>query len=79
MEITVRDTGEGIAEDDLPYVFDRFWRGERARDRSTGNSGLGLAIARQLTRAHGGELTVASVPGAGTLFTLTLPLENRAG
>lgn len=75
VEIAVRDTGEGIAEEDLPYVFDRFWRGDPSRDRSAGHSGLGLAIARQLARAHGGELTVASRAGEGATFTLTLPKE----
>lgn len=73
VEITVRDTGEGIAEEDLPYVFDRFWRGDPSRDRSAGHSGLGLAIARQLVRAHGGELEVASRAGRGAAFTLSLP------
>jgi two-component system OmpR family sensor kinase/two-component system sensor histidine kinase BaeS len=76
VEISVNDTGPGISEEDLPYVFDRFWRGDRARDRSAGHSGLGLAIARQLARAHGGELTVVSRPGAGATFTLTLPKEG---
>ena len=61
----MRDTGEGISEEDLPYVFDRFWRGDRARERSAGHSGLGLAIARQLARAHGGKLGVSSKPGEG--------------
>ncbi len=73
VEITVRDTGQGIAEQDLPYVFDRFWRGDPARNRGTGSSGLGLAIARQLVRSHGGAIAVTSKPGAGTCFTVTLP------
>ena len=73
VEITVGDTGQGIAAKDLPYVFDRFWRGDTARSRSTGGSGLGLAIARQLVRAHGGMIDVASTPGQGTRFTLILP------
>lgn len=72
-ELTVRDTGQGIAEQDLPYVFDRFWRGDAARNRSAGSSGLGLAIARQLVRAHGGAIEVTSKPGQGTRFTMTLP------
>ena len=73
--ITVADTGDGIAAEDLPFVFDRFWRSDRARTRS-GNmpsSGLGLAIASQLVQAHGGEITVASETGAGTTFTIDLP------
>jgi signal transduction histidine kinase len=73
VEITVRDTGQGIAEEDLPYVFDRFWRGDTTRNRSTGGSGLGLAIARQLVRAHKGTIDVKSAVGEGTCFTVTLP------
>jgi two-component system, OmpR family, sensor histidine kinase BaeS len=73
VEITVRDTGRGIPEEDLPYVFDRFWRGDAARGRGTGGSGLGLAIARQLVRAHKGTIDVKSTVGEGTCFTVTLP------
>jgi signal transduction histidine kinase len=73
VEITVRDTGQGIAEKDLPYVFDRFWKGDAARNRGAGGSGLGLAIARQLVRAHGGTIVVTSEVGNGTRFTVTLP------
>jgi signal transduction histidine kinase len=70
----VADTGAGIDPADLPYVFDRFWRGDRARARGGGaGSGLGLAIARQLIRAHGGDIAVTSVPGAGATFTIYLP------
>ena len=73
--ITVTDTGEGIAAEDLPFLFDRFWRGDRARTHSTGvGSGLGLAIARQLVQAHGGQITVQSEVGRGTTFTIDLPL-----
>ncbi len=70
--LTVADTGEGIAAADLPFVFDRFWRGDRARGRSAG-AGLGLAIARQLVLAHGGSIDVRSAPGEGTTFTIFLP------
>jgi two-component system OmpR family sensor kinase/two-component system sensor histidine kinase BaeS len=72
VRLTVADTGEGIAPEDLPFVFDRFWRGDRARSHS-GSTGLGLAIAAQLVRAHGGAIRVASRPGDGTTFTLDLP------
>ncbi|MBT8224520.1 MAG: HAMP domain-containing protein [Dactylosporangium sp.] len=71
--IKVSDTGCGIAEADLPCVFDRFWRADAARRRSTGGSGLGLAIARQIVLDHGGTITVASQVGQGTTFTVTLP------
>ena len=55
IEVSVRDTGEGIAPHELPYVFDRFWRGDKSRARETGGSGLGLAIAKQLIEAQGGR------------------------
>lgn len=71
--IRVADTGCGIAADDLPYVFDRFWRAEKSRSRRTGGSGLGLSIVRQLLAAHGGTAEAASAPGAGAVFTLRLP------
>jgi signal transduction histidine kinase len=73
VRITVADTGEGIVPADLPFVFDRFWRSDRARTHSGGaGSGLGLAIARQLIQAHDGTITAASTPGQGTTFTLDL-------
>lgn len=71
--IEVADTGAGIAADDLPHVFDRFWRADRSRSRSSGGSGLGLAIVRSLVEAQGGTAAVSSAPGAGTVFTLSLP------
>jgi two-component system, OmpR family, sensor histidine kinase BaeS len=74
LTIAVTDTGHGIAPDDLPKVFDRFWRADESRSRHTGGSGLGLPIARQLAEAHGGTLTVDSTLGAGTTFTVILPL-----
>ncbi|WFE26302.1 HAMP domain-containing sensor histidine kinase [Solwaraspora sp. WMMD791] len=73
LTIEVVDTGVGIAADDLPKLFDRFWRADASRSRSTGGSGLGLPIARQLARAHGGEITVASEPGRGTHVTVRIP------
>jgi len=72
VRLDVRDTGSGINADELPYIFNRFYRGDRAR-RSTGESGLGLAIARSIVRAHGGEINVKSEPGKGSTFTLLLP------
>jgi len=77
---TVSDSGSGIPPEDLPYIFDRFWRGDRARTRSvTAGSGLGLAIARQLVLAHGGSIEVASQPGEGTSFRILLPGADQAG
>jgi two-component system sensor histidine kinase BaeS len=71
--VVVRDTGAGIAADDLPNVFDRFWRADAARGRTTGGSGLGLAIARQIVTDHGGDIRMDSEVGAGTEVTIVLP------
>jgi two-component system sensor histidine kinase BaeS len=72
--LRVTDTGSGIAPGDLPFVFDRFYRADKARQRTDNNaSGLGLAIAKAIVEAHGGTLAVDSVLGAGTTFTITLP------
>jgi len=69
--LTVTDTGIGIPADELPHIFDRFWRGRLAAQ--TSGSGIGLAVAAELTQAHGGQLTAVSQPGLGTRMTLTLP------
>jgi signal transduction histidine kinase len=71
--VSVSDSGEGITADDLPQVFQRFYRGEKSRSKATGGSGLGLAIARGIVRAHQGDITVESRPGEGSRFTFTLP------
>jgi two-component system sensor histidine kinase BaeS len=70
--LTVTDTGTGIPADELPRIFDRFWRGRQASQ--TSGSGIGLAVAAELAQAHGGRLTASSQPGLGTRMTLTLPL-----
>ncbi|MFF4129238.1 ATP-binding protein [Microbispora rosea] len=77
--IDVADTGSGIAPDDLPLVFERFWRVEKSRSRRSGGSGLGLPIARKLAEAHGGSLSATSVVGEGSTFTLRLPAHGHAG
>ncbi|MFF3990890.1 ATP-binding protein [Streptomyces sp. NPDC001601] len=71
--LTVTDTGPGIAADDLPHVFERFWRAEKSRSRRTGGSGLGLPIVRHLLAAHDGTAEARSEPGKGAEFTLRLP------
>ena len=71
--VQVSDTGEGIPSNDLPHVFERFYRGEKSRNRATGGAGLGLAIARGIIEAHGGTMSVESTLGKGACFTFTLP------
>jgi signal transduction histidine kinase len=73
VRIIVNDTGTGIPPEDLPYVFDRFWRGDKSRARTEGSSGLGLAITKQLVLAHGGTIAAESELGMGTRFIIELP------
>ncbi|GAC1437516.1 MAG: HAMP domain-containing sensor histidine kinase [Chloroflexota bacterium] len=72
--LSVRDTGPGIAPEDLQRIFERFYRPDRARSRRSGGAGLGLAIVRWIAEAHGGEVVVESVVGKGSTFTLILPV-----
>jgi two-component system sensor histidine kinase BaeS len=74
VSLSLRDRGPGIPENVLPYVFERFYRGDRARSRSEGGTGLGLSIARKLAQAHGGDLSAANHPEGGAVFTLELPV-----
>ncbi|MBI4768903.1 MAG: HAMP domain-containing protein [Chloroflexi bacterium] len=76
--ISVRDTGSGISPEDLPLIFERFYRADRSRARATGGSGLGLTIARRLVEAHGGQIWAQSWPGAGSTFAFSLPLNSRS-
>jgi signal transduction histidine kinase len=73
VQLLVQDSGQGIAADVLPHIFDRFYRGDAARQQEAGESGLGLAIARSIVEAHGGRIEVESVVGTGTTFTIELP------
>ncbi|MFH9133491.1 sensor histidine kinase [Streptomyces sp. NPDC017524] len=77
--VEVADTGSGIPSEDLPHVFDRFWRAEKSRSRRTGGSGLGLAIVRKLVEAHGGTVEATSVEGEGSTFVLRLPGSTPPG
>jgi signal transduction histidine kinase len=76
VKVKVSDTGEGISPQDLPYVFQRFYRADKSRSRSTGGAGLGLTIAKQLIEAHGGTIQVESIKNKGTTFTFTIPLAS---
>jgi signal transduction histidine kinase len=73
---TVSDTGDGIAPEDLPYIFERFYRADPSRSRATGGSGIGLSIVEAIVKAHGGTVSVSSVPGEGSTFTVTLPKQR---
>jgi heavy metal sensor kinase len=73
LRITISDSGPGVPADAAPYLFDRFYRADKSRDRERGGSGLGLAIVKWIAESHGGTVTFASQPGAGTTFTVTLP------
>jgi two-component system phosphate regulon sensor histidine kinase PhoR len=72
--VSVSDTGRGIPADDLPRIFDRFYRVDRSRSREAGGTGLGLAIAKHIVEAHGGRIAVRSRLGRGSVFSFTLPL-----
>jgi len=74
VEVSVSDTGEGIPAEDLPHIFERFYRVDKSRARATGGSGLGLTIAKRLIEAHNGTIAVESKLGKGSRFSFTLPL-----
>ncbi len=75
--VEIRDTGIGIPEKDLAHIFDRFYRVDRARARTTGGSGLGLSIARQIVTLHGGDIQVSSILNKGSTFTVRLPVRQQ--
>ena len=72
--LEVRDNGIGVPKESLPHLFDRFYRVDKARSRSTGGTGLGLSIVQQIIRLHAGSVTVQSVRGEGTTFIVQLPV-----
>ncbi|MFC2003072.1 sensor histidine kinase [Chloroflexota bacterium] len=78
VKVSVVDTGEGIPAEELPNIFERFYRVDKSRARATGGSGLGLTIAKRLVDAHGGRIEVQSEPGKGSWFEFTIPLSERS-
>jgi signal transduction histidine kinase len=71
--VRVTDTGIGIADKDLPHIFDRFWRADKVRSRGMGGAGLGLSIARWISDRHGWSINARAMPRRGTEFTVTIP------
>ncbi len=74
LKISISDAGPGISPEDLPYIFDHFYRGDKSRDRKSGGSGIGLAIVKQLVENHGGQVAVESRLGEGCIFEVLLPV-----
>ncbi len=73
--LTVTDTGQGISREDIPHVFERFFRADKSRSHASGRTGLSLAISKSIVAAHLGSIDASSEPGVGTVFTLRLPAE----
>ena len=77
-QITIKDNGQGIKSEDLPNIFNRFYRGEKSRSREYGGAGLGLSICKQIIEDHGGRIWVESIYGKGSTFYFSLPVEGRS-
>ena len=78
-DITVKDTGVGIPEEDIDRLFERFYRVDKSRSAQAGGTGLGLAIAKEIIDAHNGEINVTSREGVGTTVKVTIPADTRIG
>lgn len=77
LKILIADNGPGIVQEDIPHIFDHFYRGDKSRDRKSGGSGLGLAIVKQLVEIHGGKVAVESKLGEGSVFQILLPIDQE--
>ena len=75
--VAITDTGVGIPAEDIPLIFERFYRVDKSRSRAEGGSGLGLAICRHIAEAHGGMIEVESEVGTGSTFSIWLPLQSK--
>ena len=73
LKVQIRDFGPGILPEDMPYIFDHFYRGEKSRNRQSGGSGIGLALAKQLVKSHGGEIMAENMDPRGMQITIFLP------
>ena len=76
VKVTVEDTGAGIAPEDLPHIFERFYKADKSRNRTVPGTGLGLAIAKEIVELHGGEIRAESSPGAGARLEFVLPVRT---
>ncbi len=76
VKIDISDSGVGIEAQDLPFIFERFYRADRSRSRETGGTGIGLAVTAEVIKGHGGQIRVQSLPGVGSTFTIILPLST---
>ena len=74
--MSIADTGNGISPEDLPHIFQCFYRGEKSRSRKSGGSGIGLALAQQFVLCHDGYIDVESTQGQGTTFFVYLPIDS---
>ncbi|WP_206811898.1 sensor histidine kinase [Paradesulfitobacterium ferrireducens] len=77
VNVQIRDHGSGIDPEDLPYIFERFYRADKSRSRASGGSGIGLALVKQITNLHQGSVTASSTPGSETVFTVKLPFTQK--
>jgi signal transduction histidine kinase len=78
VELAVKDSGPGVDAEELKHMFDRFYRGDKSRQREDGGTGLGLAIAKSIVEAHGGRIRAESPPGEGLMIVITLPVVATA-
>ncbi len=76
--VSVRDSGIGIPQEDLPYIFNSFYRVDKSRSREEGGTGIGLAICKRIAELHGGKISVSSVVNVGSTFTVQLPIVKKS-